>query len=391
MAKFDSKSFNPQAFGAYVERIPQLKKNELIRSRALKGNSEIRDAFSNQTGTAYAVLPMYGLLDGNVLNYDGQTDIDATSTTTYERGVVVVGRAQAWLENDFSEDITGGAGFMDNVANQVSEYFDGVDQNTLLSILQGIFNMTGTANKVFVDNHTHDITAIGDGMVGVDTLNTAMQKAGGDNKSKFTLAIMHSAVATHLENLNLLQYLKYTDANGVTRDLGIATWNGRSVLIDDGMPVTEVEPTYTASTDKTVTEGKTYYTKSGSKYTVVAEPTGDPSSSSYYEMTAEGYTTYTTYILGEGAFDYEDIGVLNPYEMYRNPVKNGGQDILFVRQRKCFAPYGISYTKASQTTLSPTDVELAKGENWELVNDGASTKKYIDHKAIPIARIISRG
>lgn len=391
MAKFDSKSFNPQAFGAYVERIPQLKKNELIKSRALRGNSEIRNAFSNQTGTAYAVLPMYGLLDGEVLNYDGQTDIDATSTTTYERGVVVVGRAQAWLENDFSEDITGSAGFMDNVANQVSEYFDGVDQNTLLSILQGIFNMTGTANKVFVDNHTHDITAIGDGMVGVDTLNTAIQKAGGDNKSKFTLAIMHSAVATHLENLNLLQYLKYTDANGVTRDLGIATWNGRSVLIDDGMPVTAVEPTYIASTDKTVTEGKTYYTKSGSKYTVVAEPTGSPSTSSYYEMTAEGYTAYTTYILGEGAFDYENIGALNPYEMYRNPAKNGGQDVLFVRQRKCFAPHGISYTKASQTTLSPTDAELAKGENWEIVNDGGSTKKYINHKAIPIARIISRG
>lgn len=34
--KFDSKSFNPQAFGAYTERIPNLKKNELIKSRALK-------------------------------------------------------------------------------------------------------------------------------------------------------------------------------------------------------------------------------------------------------------------------------------------------------------------------------------------------------------------
>lgn len=391
MAKFDSKTFNPQAFAAYVERIPQLKKNELIRSRALKGNGEIRKAFSNQTGTAYAVLPMYGLLEGNVLNYDGQTDIDATSTTTYERGVIVVGRAQAWLENDFSEDITGGAGFMDNVAAQVSEYFDGIDQNTLLAILKGIFNMTGTANKVFVDNHTHDITGTGDGMVGVDTLNTAMQKAGGDNKSKFTIAIMHSAVATHLENLNLLEYLKYTDANGVTRPIALANWNGRSVLIDDGMPVTEVEPVYTASTDTKVTVGKTYYTKSGSKYTVVAEPTGNPSTSSYYEMTSEGYTSYTTYVLGEGAFDYENIGALNPYEMYRNPAKNGGQDILFVRQRKCFAPFGISYTRTSQNTLSPTDEELAKGENWELVNDGDTTKKYIDHKAIPIARIISRG
>lgn len=40
--KFDSKSFNPQAFGAYTERIPNLKKNELIKSRALKGNQDIK-------------------------------------------------------------------------------------------------------------------------------------------------------------------------------------------------------------------------------------------------------------------------------------------------------------------------------------------------------------
>ena len=38
MAKFNSKTFNPEAFGAYIERIPKLNKNELIRSKALRGN-----------------------------------------------------------------------------------------------------------------------------------------------------------------------------------------------------------------------------------------------------------------------------------------------------------------------------------------------------------------
>lgn len=153
MAKFESKSFNPQAFGVYVERIPQLKKNELVKSNVLKGNTEIRNAFSSQTGTAYAILPMYGLLDGDVLNYDGQTDLTATSTTTYERGVVVIGRAKAWVEGDFAVDITGGVDFMDNVAQQVSEYFDEVDQGTLLAILEGIFAMTGKANEEFTKKH----------------------------------------------------------------------------------------------------------------------------------------------------------------------------------------------------------------------------------------------
>lgn len=45
--------------------------------------------------------------------------------------------------------------------------------------------------------------------------------------------------------------------------------------------------TYKASTDTSVVSGKTYYTKSGDTYTEVAEPTGNPSTSSYYEMTSE--------------------------------------------------------------------------------------------------------
>lgn len=49
------------------------------------------------------------------------------------------------------------------------------------------------------------------------------------------------------------------------------------------------EPVYEASTDTTVTSGKTYYTRSGSAgayvYTAVASPTGNPSTSSYYELT----------------------------------------------------------------------------------------------------------
>ena len=77
--------------------------------------------------------------------------------------------------------------------------------------------------------------------------------------------------------------------------------------------------------------------------------------------------------------------------MYRDPQKNGGQDTLYSRQRKVFAPRGISYTKTTQATLSPTNAELALAANWSLVNDGETTPTYIDHKSIPIARIISRG
>ncbi|MBR0428185.1 MAG: phage coat protein [Clostridia bacterium] len=353
MGKFDAKSFNEKAFKYSVEhaRIPNLKTNELKKSRALKGSSDIRGVFTAQNGTAYAVIAMKGLLDGDAVNYDGQTDITATSTKTFERGVVVVGRAKAWTEKDFADDVSGEK-FMDNVADQVAEYWDEIDQDTLLAILDGIFSMTGAKNLEFVNNHTTEV----EGNMEATTLNSATNKACGANKKKFTVVITHSDVATNLENLNLVKHLTYTDKDGLTRDIDLGTWNGKLVVIDDEMPVEEV------------TEGS-----------------GD---------NAVTYNKYTTYVLGDGAIDYENIGAKVPYEMSRDPKTNGGEDTLYTRQRKVFAPYGISYTKKSQVSLSPTDTELKNGQNWELVNSGesvAANRSYINHKAIPIARIISRG
>ena len=395
MAKFNEKSFNGQAFGKYVDRIPNTKRNELIKSKALKSNEQIRETFSSQTGTGYAVLPFFGLLDGAAVNYDGKTDINATETVTYERGVVVIGRAKAWVESDFSYDITGGVDFMDNVAAQVSEYWADIDQNTLLAILEGIFSMTGAENLKFVNGHTYDISknSAETALVGPTSLNTAIQRASGDHKHRFSLVIMHSAVATNLENLKLLGYLKYTDKDGIQRDLALGTWNGRLVLIDDAMPTKEIKSTYVRcnANDKSALKVTTAGTEAGAvKKETVAAVITDIKENEYVQH-IQNETAYTTYILGEGAFDYENIGAKVPAEMARDPKTKGGQTILYTRQRKVFAPFGISYTKKTQASDSPTDTELKTANNWEIVNTGSSDKKYIDHKTIPFARIISRG
>lgn len=389
MGKFDSKSFNEKAFKYSVDRIPNLKTNELKKSRALTGNEDIRKVFADEDGTAYARIAIRGLLEGDAVNYDGQTDITATSTKTFERGVVVVGRAKGFVEKDFSYDVTGGKDFMQNVAEQIADYKDGLDQDTILAVLKGIFSMTGAKNLEFVNKHTTEVK----GNIQATTLNTATNKACGANKKKFALVFMHSDVATNIENLNLLEHLKYTDKDGITRELDLGTWNGKLVIIDDDMPTKEVEATYVKTTDKAIVTGKTYYTKSSTKYTVVSNPV-EGSIGDYYELSDEAHTEYTTYVLGIGAIDFEDVGVKVPYEMDRNPSKNGGQDTLYIRQRKVFAPFGISYEKKSQASLSPTDKELENGSNWDLVNSGEESEEnrsYINHKAIPIARIISRG
>ena len=387
--KFDAKSFNAEAFKYAVDRIPRTRLNEMRKSKVLTGNPDIREVFASQNGTGYARIAMRGLLDGDAVNYDGQTDITATSTKTFEQGVVVIGRAKGWVEKDFSFDITGGIDFMDNVAAQVADYWQDVDQDTLIAVLKGVFSMTSTKGAQFVSKHTFTV----DGNMEPSTLNSATAKACGDHKKKFAMIFMHSVVATNLENLNLLTALKYTDKDGITRDLTLYTWNGKLVVVDDGMPVAAVEATYKLTTDTALVSGKTYYTKSGTKYSAVAAPNVD-NIATYYEVDVAAHDEYTSYVLGEGSIWYEDIGAKVPYEMDRDPAKNGGQDTLYTRQRKVFAPKGISYEKSSQASLSPKDTELANGANWDLVHSGESTeseRSYIADKTIAIARIISRG
>ena len=345
--KFDAKSFNPEAFGSYVETLPQPNKNELIKSRVIVADATIKNILSSQTGSYYGTIPFYGRIGGDALNYDGQTDITATSMDTFEQSVVAIGRAKAWTEKDFSVEITAGVDFMSEVAKQVAEYWDDIDTGLVMSVIKGIFSMTGDKNLEFVNNHTHDISGEIDSNINAVTLNTAIQKASGDKRSKFSMAFMHSAVATNLENLNLLEYLKYTDSQGIQRSLPLATWNGRLVIVDDGMPVD----------------------------------------------TSDDKPKYTTYVFGEGAIRFADLGAKVPYEMSRDPKTNGGQDTLYSRRRMCFAPYGISYTKTSQASLSPTNAELENGANWKLIDNGGQDTglKTINHKDIAIARIISLG
>lgn len=344
---FDTKFFNAEVFGKYLETVPRYKQNAFLTSGVLRTRNDLRTMLADQTGGNYISIPMIGRIGGDPLNYDGSTNITATGIGTYIQSMIVVGRAKAWTEKDFSFDITGGHDFMADIARQVAGYWDDVDQGLILSTLKGIFGVT-TNN--FNTDHTLDISGeTGDAAnVGATTLNNALQKAVGANKNLFAMAIMHSQVATNLENLNLLEYVKGVDENGMERDMAMATWNGRRILIDD--------------------EGTVEST------------------------TSEGVTTtkYITYLLGQGAIDYCDCGVKVPNETSRDPATNGGMDTLYTRQRKLFAPHGFSFVQPTTAIVSPTNAQLETAARWTPVKDTAGSG-YYESKAIPIARIVSKG
>jgi hypothetical protein len=336
---FDLKGFNENVFAKYVETIPNLRKNELIKSGVLRPRPELSAVFPDQVGGNFITLPITGRLENTPGKYDGSSDLWTDKIDTFMRGMIVTGLQQGWGETDFTQSITG-HDFMEEIAAQVSDYWDEVDQKTILAILEGIFAMEDGDEQEFVEKHSLDIASKEDNMFSETTLNRAIQKAGGDNKNAYTTILMHSEVATNLENLNLMSRLKYTDSDGISRDLSLGTLNGRRVIIDDELPF--------------------------------------------------DHNGFTSYVLGEGAFDYIDCGVRVPYELYRDPKKYGGMTELITRQRKIFSPAGISFTAAEMVSASPCFSELACGANWELARNAERSRIY-PLKAIPIARIITKG
>ena len=338
--KFRDKIFNENVFEKYLRTLPSTKENSLIKNGLFTVVNKYKSKMSEQAGGYFVTEPIKGRIGGDPVNYDGNTDIGAgAERPTYKQTKICYGRANIWGEYDFASEVTG-ENFMAE-AQEVKEYWDGERQKTVLSILKGIFSMTGGVNAQFVDSHTYKVA----GNLEADSLNRASQKALGDKKQALEMMFTHSAVSTNLEGLNLINFLKYTDADGIERDLTIGTFNGKLVVVDDDMPAEE--------------------------------------------GTAEdaGFTLYTSYVFKKGFFEFEDLGVEKAVELVRDAKAKGGKNELISRIREMIVPYLISYKDT--TKISPMNEDFEKGANWELVNDGNG--KYVEPKLIPVVRIISRG
>lgn len=382
MEKFNGKIFNPQVFEKYQKTLPSTKENALILSSVFKNVNKYGAKLSEQAGGNYIVEPIKGRIGGDAQNYDGETDIQSNSRKTFYQGKVAIGRDNAWGEDDFTTEITG-ANFMAE-AGEVKEYWDEEKQKIALSILKGIFAITGSDD--FVTKHTYEAK----GELQATDCNKASQKALGDKKSKLGVMFMHSAVSTNLEGLQLLNFLKYTDKDGIERDLTLATYNGKLVIVDDDMPV---ESGFYAATAQ----------DEGAVKVVASDATtgqinlADAKKGDFYPegVKANDYVVagerYTTYMFKEGFFEFEEVGVKVPSETARDAKSNGGHTDLISRKRFVIVPEMISFTKKSMATLSPTNAELEDGQNWEVVNDDGETKEYVNTKLVPVVRILSRG
>lgn len=337
---------------------PDPVKLAMLNSGAVREDATIRRLISS--GSNFFTMPIYNVLGGTPDNYDGATDITMSEPDGTHQSGVVYGRAHSWKDRDFIHDFNSGADPMRQISGQVARFWQKQRQKTILKILDGVFGITAASNatdeyKAKVTEwktHIYNIAAVtpssgtatvtDDNKMNATTMGDAIQKAVGDNSDIVTMAWMHSRVAQNLANLQLLEFRKYTDDQGIERQLKIADYNGVTVIIDDDCPVAN-------------------------------------------SAAVTGEKEYTTYALGMGSLLHAPAPVKTPVELGRNQLSAGGYDFFVTRFRECYHPNGFSYTLPQvdgKAVISPTNDQLGAAANWSVI---------APPKTIPLVKIVTNG
>lgn len=336
---FGGFAFDPEVFADYMTEQPTWN-NAIIASGILAEDSSIMNLIGSKGNVA--TLPFYKAIsieDFEPYNNDGKTDNTPKTITGGKQTAMLIQRMMAWKAQDFIKELTG-ADPMQHVANSAGNYYQQVRERDLCNTLKGVMALDAMAahkTDISATSTTTGTTVTDANKIDATTMIYAKQKALGDMANGFGLAIMHSAIYARYQALGLIEFMKYNEANGLTREVNLPTINGLTVLVTD-------------------------------RYTV--DTTGD-------------VPVYTTTIAGQGAFlTCEKTNYEKPYYTDYDPESKAGIEKLYTKQGYVLHPNGFSLNSTKIVEESPTTTELATSANWSLA---------FNEKNIRIGQIISNG
>jgi len=224
-------------------------------------------------------------------------------------------RGKAWSANELAGALAGSSP-MEAIGTQVAQWWVIQEQKVLLSILKGIFDGPLAAT------HVNNISGAANSKISAYAILDTKQLLG-DAANQLTSLVMHSAVFTELQKQNLIEYIP--NSQGVIQ---FPTYLGYNIVVDDGT------------------------TMSGG--------------------------VFNTYLFSNGCFGRgEGLPVdLTPVETSRDAL--AGDDILVNRRAFCLHPFGIKFTNASVTGVTPSNTDLANVVNW---------KNVVENKRIGMAML----
>lgn len=294
----------PEKFAQYVVEQTS-EKSELFRSGIVQAvpNLNLGD------GGSQVQLPFWQDLSGDDQLLDDGTNLTVTAVTGAKDVGVLHARALVYGTTDIAAALAGDDP-MARLADLVIGKWDRQWQKVIINSLGGAL--------AAVTSNVHDISALSgaasdfDGEAFVDA-----QAKLGDQGSRLSGIAVHSSTYYSMKKQDLIDFIP--DSEGKPT---IPTYQGLTVIVDDGMP---------------------------------------------YQSTGG---IYTSYLFGQGAIGYGEASPKVPMEVQREALLNGGEEYFVSRRHFLLHPRGIAWTPASGVPAKnvPSNTELADSGNW--------TRKY---------------
>lgn len=334
----------PSIFTPYSQQVTE-EKSRMIQSGALVRDGAIDQKLAG--GGLTFNMPSWKDLANDEENVSTDNEFDNTNTggnDSYAKKVgtgteisVRLSRNQSWSQNDLATALSG-----DDPARAIAErvgfYWSRRLQAAFVATIKGVFADNAAApsgTEHTAGDLTNDIKGASYSAGVTDFSAAAFLDAIltiGDSLNDLSLVMVHSVVYGRMQKNNLIDFIP--DARGETM---IATYQGKQVVVDDGMPA------------------------------------------------ASG--VYDTWVFGPGAVRMGVGSPAVPTEVFRHPAAgNGaGQSTLYNRVEWAIHPVGHKYagTPASGgPSNASTSNNLAHASSWQRV--------YPERKQIKIARLITR-
>ena len=299
----------PELFAPYV--INQTKELSALLNSGIAQSNPLLDSLIEKGGKMVNMPFMKALTGSDEVLSDADPLVPEKISADKDVAPVLI-RGKAWSANELAGSLAGNDP-MSAAGEQIAKWWNVQEQKILIAILNGIFE------DALKDSHCNDISdeeEDGDAVISANALLDTKQLLG-DAASDLKAIAMHSAVFTALQKQNLIEYIP--NSEGVVE---FPAYLGYKVIVDDGI------------------------------------------------VPVEG--VYSTYLFADGVFGRGD-GVpdsLTPIEMSRDALAS--DDILVSRRALCLHPLGVSWTNPVISSATPTNSDLADGDNWVKVADDKS-------------------
>lgn len=303
----------------------------------------VLDSFAVEGGTLVHI-PFWKDLDQTVEpNYSSDDPDVNAAAQKIGTGSFIARTAQlnqAWSAADLVSELAG-SDPMVRIKARTDVYWSRQWQRRLIYASLGVMaanvanNQTyGAAGDMLIDNSVADGAHAADQNLFGRTAFTGAIFTLGDQWAQIGAIAVHSIVFKRMQDNDDIEFIK--DSAG---SLSIPTYLGKSVIVDDSMPV--------------VAGG------------------------------VSGFV-YTSILFGNGAFGYGQGTPRVPSEVFRNPAggNGGGIEQLWERKTWLIHPFGYQWMEAVVTGQSPSLANLSNAANWSRV---------IPRKNIPLAFLKTNG